>query len=62
MDARLTDLEVRYSHLERQYADLSEIVFEHQKALEALQRELANLRGKLRDLGDPIVDEKPPHY
>ena len=62
MDTRLTDLEIRYSHLERQYADLSEIVFGHQKAIEALQRELATAIGKLRDMGDPIVDEKPPHY
>jgi uncharacterized coiled-coil protein SlyX len=62
MDARLTELEIRYSHLERQYADLSDIVFGHQKAIEALQQELARLRVRLRDLGDPIVDEKPPHY
>jgi uncharacterized coiled-coil protein SlyX len=62
MDARLTDLEVRYSHLERQYADLSEIVFMHQKAIEALQRELASVRAKVRDIGDPTIDEKPPHY
>jgi len=62
MDARLTDLEIRYAHLERQYAELSEVVFGHQKAIEVLQRELANVTGKLRDLGDPMVDEKPPHY
>jgi uncharacterized coiled-coil protein SlyX len=62
MDSRLTDLEIRYSHLERQYADLSEIVFGHQKAIEALQRELASLRRRVDDLGDPMVDEKPPHY
>jgi uncharacterized coiled-coil protein SlyX len=62
MDARLTDLEIRYSHLEQQYADLSKIVFTHQKAIDALHRELANVRAKLRDIGDPTVDEKPPHY
>jgi uncharacterized coiled-coil protein SlyX len=62
MDARLTELEIRYSHLQREFADLSEMVFGHQKAIEALQRELANMRGRLREMGDPIVDEKPPHY
>ena len=62
MDDRLTDLEIRYSHLEQQYADLSEIVFQHQKAIESLQRELAHVTRKMRDLGDPVVDEKPPHY
>jgi len=32
------------------------------QAIEALQRELANIRVRLRELGDPAVDEKPPHY
>lgn len=62
MDTRLTDLEIRYSHLERQVADLSDVVFAQQKTIEALERELAKIRARLRDLGDPIVDEKPPHY
>lgn len=62
MDKRLTDLEIRYSHLERQFADLSDVVFTQQKTIEALERELAKIRVRLRDLGDPVVDEKPPHY
>jgi uncharacterized coiled-coil protein SlyX len=62
MDDRLTELEIRYAHLERQFAELSEVVFEQQKAIEALQREVANATRRLRDLGEPIVDEKPPHY
>src|SRR4029079_19347884 len=62
MDARLTDLEIRYSHLERQFADLSDVVFAQQKTIEALERELAKIRVRLREVGDPVVDEKPPHY
>ena len=62
MDARLTDLEIRYSHLERQFADLSDIVFAQQMTIEALERELAKIRVRLREVGDPVVDEKPPHY
>jgi uncharacterized coiled-coil protein SlyX len=62
METRLTELEIRYSHLERQFADLSEVVFGQQKTIELLERELANIRVKLRELGDPIVEEKPPHY
>jgi uncharacterized coiled-coil protein SlyX len=62
MDTRLTDLEIRYSHLERQFAELSDVVFAQQKTIEALERELAKIRVRLRDLGDPVVDEKPPHY
>ena len=62
METRLTELEIRYSHLERQFADLSDIVFGQQKTIDSLERELANVRVRLRDLGDPVVDEKPPHY
>jgi uncharacterized coiled-coil protein SlyX len=62
METRFTELEIRYSHLERQVADLSDVVFGQQKIIESLQRELANIRVKVRDLGDPVVDEKPPHY
>jgi uncharacterized coiled-coil protein SlyX len=62
METRFTELEIRYSHLERQVADLSDVVFGQQKIIESLQRELANVRVKLRELGDPVVDEKPPHY
>jgi uncharacterized coiled-coil protein SlyX len=62
MEPRLVDLEIRYTHLERQYAELSQVVFEQQKALDALQKEVARLRGRLEELGDPIAHEKPPHY
>src|SRR5262249_17345805 len=62
MEARIVELEVRYSHLERQYAELSQVVFEQQKMIEALQKELVAVRGKLAELGDPIANERPPHY
>jgi uncharacterized coiled-coil protein SlyX len=62
METRFTELEIRYSHLERQVADLSDVVFGQQKIIESLQRELANIRVKVGELGDPLVDEKPPHY
>ena len=62
METRLTEIEIRYSHLERQFADLSDVVFGQQKTIESLQRDLSNIRVKLRELGDPVVDEKPPHY
>ena len=62
MEPRLVDLEIRYTHLERQYAELSQVVFEQQKALDAVQKELARLRGRIEEIGDPIANEKPPHY
>ena len=62
METRFTELEIRYSHLERQFAELSDVVFGQQKTIESLERELANIRVRLREIGDPVVDEKPPHY
>jgi uncharacterized coiled-coil protein SlyX len=40
METRFTELEIRYSHLERQVADLSDVVFGQQKIIESLQLEL----------------------
>jgi uncharacterized coiled-coil protein SlyX len=62
MEGRLVDLEIRYTHLERQYAELSQTVFEQQKRLEILQREVIALRARMNDLGEPVANEKPPHY
>jgi uncharacterized coiled-coil protein SlyX len=62
MEPRLVDLEIRYTHLEQQYAELSQVVFEQQKTLEAVQKELLRLRGRIEELGEPMANEKPPHY
>ena len=62
METRFTELEIRYSHLERQVGELSDVVFAQQKAIDSLERELANIRVRLRELGDPIADETPPPY
>jgi uncharacterized coiled-coil protein SlyX len=62
MDSRLTDLEIRYTHLERQVADLSEVVFAQQKAIDALLRQLTSTKAELAQLREPAANEKPPHY
>jgi uncharacterized coiled-coil protein SlyX len=62
MESRLVDLEIRYTHLEQQYTELSQVVFEHQKTITTLLKELGALRGRLEELGDPIANERPPHY
>jgi uncharacterized coiled-coil protein SlyX len=61
-EARLLELEVRYTHLERQFADLSAVVFEQQKVLDQLQRHLGAVRGRLEELGEPVSNDRPPHY
>jgi uncharacterized coiled-coil protein SlyX len=62
MESRLVDLEVRYTHLERQVADLSEVVFAQQRAIDSLLRELSSTRSELAQLSAPVTNDKPPHY
>ena len=62
MDNRLIDLEIRYTHLERQIQELSEVVFAQQRAIDSLSKELIALRGRIEDPGEALPAEKPPHY
>ena len=62
MESRLMDLEVRYTHLERQVADLSEVVFAQQRTIDNLLRQLCSTKEELAQLSAPVTSEKPPHY
>lgn len=62
MESRLTDLEVRYTHLERQVAELSEVVFAQQRAIDGLHRQLTSAKAAIAQLSAPLANEKPPHY
>lgn len=61
-ESRLVELEIRYAHLERLVDDLSQVVFEQGKTIDALRAELLRFRQRLDEPSDPIRDEKPPHY
>lgn len=60
MESRLVDLEIRYSHLERQLAELNHVVFEQQKLIDGLVLQLRAIKGRLENEDKP--HEKPPHY
>lgn len=62
METRLVDLEVRYTHLERQVAELNQVVFEQQKAIDALQRQLIAVNARVDQQGGPTPNDRPPHY
>lgn len=62
MESRVVDLEIRYSHLEKQLAELNQVVFEQQKTIELLQQQLVALRTRVTGMGEPMENEKPPHY
>lgn len=62
MQERVIDLEVRYSHLERLVEELSAVVWEQRRQLEALERRTKELEGRLRAQDEPEGDAPPPHY
>lgn len=62
MESRLVDLEVRYTHLERQVAELSDVVFAQQRAIDGLVRQLSATQADLSQLSAPLANDKPPHY
>jgi uncharacterized coiled-coil protein SlyX len=62
MENRLVDLEVRYTHLERQLEELGQVVFEQQKLVDRIAKDLAALRSRLGMFEGDASDEPPPHY
>lgn len=62
---RLTTLEERYAHLEKQFQELSEVVFQQQRQLDLLRQQYGQLKDKVSGdpgLVDPAQHERPPHY
>jgi len=62
MESRLVALEVRYTHLERQVEELSQVVFSHQKVIDRLTKELAALRSRSSGVDEGPGNETPTHY
>ena len=61
MEQRFVDLEVRYTHLEQQMSELSQVVFAQQKELDRITKEIGSLRTRLADVDD-AQERPPPHY
>ena len=63
MDARLTDLEVRYTYLEHTVGDLNQIILELRAEIEKLRRDVAAVRDLvMMGPGADPPNEKPPHF
>lgn len=62
--ARIDDLEIRLAHCDSTIADLNEIVTAQWRKIDALERQLANLRDEFQNLGAPrdAQEPPPPHY
>lgn len=59
-EARIIDLEIKFSHQEDFIQQLNKIVTEQQDRIERLEKELIDLRGIVEAVKD--LDSKPPHY
>jgi len=62
VSARLTELELKYMRLERTVEELSGVIADQQKTIDALVKELASTTARLRDMGHEASADKPPHY
>jgi uncharacterized coiled-coil protein SlyX len=62
LEPRLVDLELRFMKLERYAQELSDVVANQQRQLEALMFETKQLRERAAQ-GEPAVpNDRPPHY
>ncbi len=67
LQARVQTLEEVLAHRENDLHDLSDMVAQQWKRIEALERELSRTRDRLVSLEDesgdaPAANQKPPHW
>jgi uncharacterized coiled-coil protein SlyX len=66
VDKRLTELETRYTYLERVVDDLSAVLHEQQRTIETLSMRIRQLETLAAEAVEHVEDrppqEKPPHY
>ena len=61
--ARLVEVELRFMKLERFTQELSDVVAQQGRTIDALTLETRRLRERLsKEDGEHIESEKPPHY
>jgi SlyX protein len=66
-DHRLTELEIKAAYTEDMLDELNRVVVRQQQQIDALLREMLQLRDRLPDSGGAagarnLRDELPPHY
>ena len=66
IDHRLTDLEIKVSFNEDLLDQLNQVIIRQQQQIDALMREVTELRQQIPDAGSGIFsragDDLPPHY
>ncbi|MCK6531671.1 MAG: SlyX family protein [Polyangiaceae bacterium] len=66
-EARVVELEVRFTHQDRALSEMSDVVYRQQQLIDQLERRVKALEKRLADIGEPstprdITDDVPPHY
>ena len=65
-DQRLTEVETRYTYLERLVEELSRVLHEQQRSIEALSSRLQRMESlvseAIEQTDERPAQEKPPHY
>lgn len=62
MNARLVDLEIRYTHQARLLEELSQELFEQRRLIEQLEKRLDASEKRVAPQGEDFPNEPPPHY
>lgn len=62
MEMRIIDLELKFMEQQRLLEEMSSVLFAQQRLVDGLAQRVERLEGRLRDLGDAIPNEPPPHY
>lgn len=60
-DSHVVDLQLRFMKLERELAELSAVVAEQQRTIDALKLEVKRRR-EHQPFDEDDKDERPPHY
>lgn len=66
-EARVNDLEIRYTHQQQYLEQLNEIVTAQQITIQRLEKDILDIRRNLNaegvvDGNRSLSDERPPHY
>ncbi|HMA93401.1 MAG TPA: SlyX family protein [Polyangiaceae bacterium] len=65
-DIRLTEVEVRYTYLERLVEDLSKVLHDQQRLIDSLSTRVDRIESLIADAMNQSSEqpphEKPPHY
>jgi uncharacterized coiled-coil protein SlyX len=61
-EERLIDLETRYTHLQRQFDELSGVVAQQQTLINGLVNRLGKVVARIDQAAPSPTNDRPPHY